>query len=175
MDYINQFVNSNDKTNLWCTTPPLIKKQMIEYMFKNKVNDYTKLASELLEFIREDDKMEKRDIHAGYANLLCVVLARSHNPEFIKDITKTKMCGDLFFYIDSTLLFEFSPKQNRETCVKDTIEHVNGISNGNCDITNEWFEIYVKWVNYYGKQYDEKIVIKYWNTYKDPNYYEKFK
>src|SRR5436853_337072 len=150
MTSINQFINSNDKENLWHATDSTIKQTIIKQMFKNKTDNHMKLARKLLEYIRNDDKLEKRDIHAKYANLLCILLAKSHNPEFLEDIVKTKSCGDLFFYIDSTLLFEFSPKQNRETCVTDTIEYVNNTTNN-----KNWFKIYKIWVHYYGNTYDE--------------------
>lgn len=166
MNNINQFIESNNKRQLWATTDAVTKQIIIKYMFENGNSNHLKLATELLEFIREDDKLDKRDIHANYANLLCIVLARSHNSDYIEDIVKTKACGDLFFYIDSTLLFEFSPQQNRETCVKDTIEHVNIVSD------DKWFKIYKDCVNHYGNMYKEEIVNKYWNRYNDPNYYK---
>ena len=168
MIHVNQFIDSNDKKQLWITSNAVIKQAIIKYMFENENDLHLKLATELLNFIREDDKLCKRDIHANYANLLCIILARSHNPDFIEDIVKTKGCGDLFFYVDSTLLFEFSPNQTRETCVRDTLEYVNNIH----DDKSQWFKIYKDWVNHYGNMYGEEMVIKYWNRYKDPNYYK---
>ena len=169
MFQIAQFINSTDKKELWETIDSSVKQKIIKEMFKSH-DDHTKLAKELLKFIRQDEILEKRNIHVGFANLLCILLARSHNSEFIKDIIKTKRCCDLFFYIDSNLLFEFNPNQNRLSCVKDTIEYVNSFSNS--EINKEWFKIYKDWVNYYGNIYDETVVIKYWNKYKDSNYCE---
>ena len=174
MAYINQFINSNNKEKLWHKTDPLVKQVIIKQMFKNKTDAHIKLARELLEFIRMDTKLEKRDIHANYANLLCILLAKSHNPEFIKDIVETKRC--LFFHIDSNLFFEFSPKHSRETCVRDTMDDVvNNLDNvNNTNHNKTWFPIYKEWVEYYGSHYDETLVIKYWNKYKEPNYCDHF-
>lgn len=169
MNYLNQLLNSNDKEKVWHTIDSETKKTIIKHMFNTKTDNHIKLARELLKIIREDDKLCRRDIHAGYVNLLCVLLAKSHNPEYIKDIVKTKCCGDLFYYVDSNLLFEFSPKQKRETCIKDTMEYVN-----NMKCKEKWFEIYKGWVNHYGKHYDELTVIKYWNKYKEPDYCKRF-
>jgi hypothetical protein len=170
MTHINQFLNSNNKEDLWNNTTSEIKKEMIREMFRNKTKNHINLAREFLKFIRQDDKQDKRDIHAGYANLLCILLAKSHDPEFIKDIIETKQCGDLFFYVDSNLMFEFSPKRNRETCVRDTMDYVNNIKGSDPILNEEWFKTYKDWVNYYGNHYKEDLVIKFWNMYKEYDY-----
>ena len=77
------------------------KEEVIKQIF-NDINQ-ADLAKKILGYIREDDKLEKRNIHAIYANLLCILLAKTHDPKFIEDIVKTKSCGDLFFYVDSNL------------------------------------------------------------------------
>ena len=166
MNYLNKFLkihNLQEKEKLWHIIDYKKKQVIIIHMFNNKTDKYIKLAQNLLQFIRKDDKLNRRDIHTGYANLLCILLAKSHDLKYIDDIIKTKCCGDLFFYIDSTLQFEFSPQQNRENCIIDTIQYVN---NNICN------NVYKKWVLHYGKMYDETLVINYWNKYKDPTFYK---
>lgn len=165
-------MKSDNRKALWHSTDSTIKKTMIKQIFKNKTDTHVQLAREFLQFIRLDDKANLRDIHAHYANLLCITLARSHDPQYIEDIMMTKMCGDLFFYIDSNLLFEFSPNHSRETCIGDTIRYVNDINN--LDNSKPWFAIYKKWINHYANQYDESLVIKSWNRYKENDYCDSY-
>lgn len=159
-------LNSNNKEVLWSNSDSKSKQSVIQQIFKSDNNEYVDLASELLKFIRNDDKLEKRNIHAKYVNLLCIALAKSHNSKYLEDIVLTKMCGDLFFYIDSNLLFEFSPSGKRESSITDTVEWINKID----DNTEKWFDVCKNWVNHYSTTYDETVVIQYWAKYKEENY-----
>ena len=106
------------------------------------------LVCQILENIREDDIQYRRNIHANYANLLCITLARTHDPRYLKDIMLTKMCGDLFYYVDSNLLFEFGSTPNsRDTCISDTLNHYLPMVN-----TEPWFVIFQDWIQSYAKQ-----------------------
>ena len=59
--------------------------------------------------------------------LLCVTVARTHDPVYLEQIVRLKSSWtDLSMAVDSTLLFEFSPKAKRETAVEDTVEWVKG-------------------------------------------------
>ena len=66
--------------------------------------------------------------------------------------------GYYYFYVDSNLLFEFSDKGNRQTCIIDTVEKpLNG--------SKDWHSIYNDYVNYYSFCYTEELVIRYWEKY----------
>lgn len=72
------------------------------------------------------------------------------------------MSGDLFYRIDSTLLFEFSPNRSRATCVKDTLAAIDKIES-----KEAWAKQYKDWVKDYSDHYDESLVTDYRNKYKD--------
>ena len=164
---MNQLLLSDNRKELWNEFNPSARRLTITSLFlcENKKGDHTQLAKELLQFMINDDILEKRNIHANYVNLLCITLAQSHNSKYIKDIIQAKRCGDLFYYVDSNLLFEFSSNGNRKTCVKDTVKFVNESTN-----EEEWFSIYRDWINHYASHYDESIVTKYWDKYKNPDF-----
>lgn len=168
MNLLNELLKDKDIKNKWNKINTKSKEYIIVHLFHNKTNEYCKLASKLLEFTRESEMNETRDIHANYVNLLCILLAKSHDPIYIKDIVKTKQTCDLFYYIDSNLLFEFSSKGDRNTCIQDTLKYVNS-----CDNKEKWFKDYKNYVNHYAKTYDESLIIKYWNRYKGKDYVKK--
>jgi hypothetical protein len=158
---INQLLNSKNRKKLWNHYDRPIKALIIKQIWKNKREDYLELTSQLLKFIRDGHKKDQHHVRGMYVNLLCILLARSHNFKYLQDIVKTKNCGDLFFYVDSNLLFEFSPKGERETCMKDIIEFIKDY-----DCKKKWFQRYKEFVEHYSKHYDEKLVIQQWSKYK---------
>lgn len=166
---LNQLYKSKYPIKLWSVLEQKTKHLVIRQIAGTNNKKNVKLAQIILEQIREDDIFGRRDIHGDYVNLLCIVLAKTHNPVYIQNIVKIKRCGDLFYYTDSNLLFEFSPKGIRETCVKDTLEHIekeNEKEKEKNENKEEWYKVYSDWVKYYANMYDENIVIKYWNKYK---------
>lgn len=160
---INILYESNNVGKIWNDLDTVLKHEIILQIWKNKTKNNVRLASEILKVIRTDES--KKDIRYRYINLLCILLARSHDFKYLKDIIETKIQGDLFFYVDSNLLFEFSPLGKRETCIKDTL---NYFKTYNCN--EKWFKQFLEWVERYSSQYDETVVIKYWNKYKEPGY-----
>lgn len=102
-----------------------------------------------------------------FVNLLCIILAKTHDAGYLKYIVNAKRSGNLFYYIDSTLLFEFSPKGNKDTCVEDTKELAKTFGEYEED---SWEKIFYDWVFYYSDNYDETTVKKYWNSYKTPEF-----
>lgn len=163
--FYNLLLNATDFKKIWLMYDVNIKKFIIKQIFNNNNKNNLAIAIKILKLYIDSDPF--RDIDARYINLLCIALARSHDPKYIKDIILTKMTGDLFFYIDSNLLFEFSPKKCRKTCIKDTIDHYNDIS-----INEKWLKYYKEYILYYSKSYSEDLVIKYWNRYKSKEYLE---
>lgn len=99
-----------------------------------------------------------------FINLLCIILARTHDINNLKYIIKAKQSRDLFFYVDSNLIFEFSPNGNRETCIQGTKKYVQKLMNGSND--KEWYKTFCDWVTHYSQHYDESLVQKYWQKYK---------
>lgn len=149
-------------------------------------NKNINIIIKLLEKIRKDEMLGKRNVNAEYVNLLCILLAKTHDFKFLKHIVKTKISGDLFYYIDSNLLFEFSPRLQsdsfnqilnnrnvdnaRKTCIKDTLDFVNKNPNY---IEKKWYNVYVGWIRKYAQLYEEDMVIKYWNSYESIQFKER--
>ena len=127
----------------------------------------------LLQSIRESEMVGRRTIHGHFVNMLCITLARFyHSPNMIKsaitqaelleEVVKTKRSLDLFYYIDSTLLFEFTLERNRKTCIKDMLNYTQSFKT---DCKEEWQTILKDWVGSYAKHYDESLVTKNWYSY----------
>lgn len=155
--YINQLKNANTSkktehifNNLTQMTKHLILRQIFY------TNDIV-LGQALLIIIINDTKPS---VHGDYVNLLCITLARTHDKRYLRYIVEAKMSGDLFYRIDSTLLFEFSPNKSRATCVKDTLAGIDNIES-----REPWAKQYKEWVKYYSSHYDESVVTDYWNKY----------
>lgn len=116
-----------------------------------------------------------------FVMLLCLVLARTHDPVHIGRIMRLKnMSMDMSMTIDSNLLFEFSPNGKRETCVEDTIAALESAEKKRAakamplfpkHVTNSsWFEEFRKMATGYSKAYGSETVMKIWNMYKSESY-----
>ena len=100
--------------------------------------------------------------------LLCVTVARTHDPVFLEQIVRLKSSWtDLSMAVDSTLLFEFSPKAKRETAVEDTVEWVKGETDETFPYKGETGEAIRAMVLRYAAQYGSEAVVRAWDGYRD--------
>ena len=100
--------------------------------------------------------------------LLCVTAARTHDPVYLEQIVRLKSSWtDLSMAVDSTLLFEFSPKAKRETAVEDTVEWVKGETDETFPYKGETGEAIRAMVLRYAAQYGSEAVVRAWDGYRD--------
>ena len=100
--------------------------------------------------------------------LLCVTVARTHDPVYLEQIVRLKSSWtDLSMAVDSTLLFEFSPKAKRETAVEDTVEWVKGETDETFPYKGETGEAIRAMVLKYAAQYGSEAVVRAWDGYRD--------
>ena len=100
--------------------------------------------------------------------LLCVTVARTHDPVFLEQIVRLKSSWtDLSMAVDSTLLFEFSPKAKRETAVEDTVAWVTGEADHEFPYKGETGEAIRAMVLRYAAQYGSEAVVRAWDGYRD--------
>ena len=100
--------------------------------------------------------------------LLCVTVARTHDPLYLEQIVRLKSSWtDLSMAVDSTLLFEFSPKAKRETAVEDTVEWVKGETDETFPYKGETGEAIRAMVLRYAAQYGSEAVVRAWDGYRD--------
>mmetsp|Transcript_29897 Transcript_29897/g.95663 ORF Transcript_29897/g.95663 Transcript_29897/m.95663 type:complete len:96 (+) Transcript_29897:582-869(+) len=69
--------------------------------------------------------------------------------------------------VDSTLLFEFSPRGERATAVEDTIEWVKGEAEHEFPYKGETGEAIRAMVLRYVSQYGSEAVVRAWDGYRD--------
>ena len=97
--------------------------------------------------------------------LLCVTVARTHDPVYLEQIVRLKSSWtDLSMAVDSTLLFEFSPKGERATAVEDTVAWVQSPQ---FPYKGETAEAVRAMVLKYAAQYGSDVVVKCWAGYRD--------
>ena len=100
--------------------------------------------------------------------LLCVTVARTHDPVYLEQIVRLKSSWtDLSMAVDSTLLFEFSPKAKRETAVEDTVEWVKGETDETFPYKGETGDAIRAMVLRYAAQYGSEAVVRAWDGYRD--------
>ena len=100
--------------------------------------------------------------------LLCVTVARTHDPVYLEQIVRLKSSWtDLSMAVDSTLLFEFSPKAKRATAVEDTVEWVKGETDETFPYKGETGEAIRAMVLKYAAQYGSEAVVRAWDGYRD--------
>ena len=100
--------------------------------------------------------------------LLCVSVARTHDPVYLEQIVRLKSSWtDLSMAVDSTLLFEFSPKAKRETAVEDTVEWVKGETDETFPYKGETGEAIRAMVLRYAAQCGSEAVVRAWDGYRD--------
>lgn len=167
MGVVNRLIKDKNPLKVWCSLDKKTKHMVIRQIFGTNHKKNAELVRILLKEIIEDEKKSKRDIHGYYVNLLCIALAKTHEYEYLKDIVNAKSYG-LFFHIDSNLIFEFSPKGERETCVKDTLESIKNVEI--FSIKEHWYKTFCIWAKHYGKLYDERVVKSYWEYYKSDEF-----
>lgn len=131
---------------------------------RNSIDDIDNVI-ELLEYAQYLEHKVYSDYKGPFiqyyrTNQLCYYLAQDHNPEYLKYILCTKWCLDLFYYIDSNLLFYFSPEKNVETCMEDSINYWTNLDNTPY-LSDELFKGFKKALTYY--TYGQDLVTKYWN------------
>ena len=122
------------------------------------------LAHAIVVLILKDPSAIRLD--CSWVLLLCVTLARTHDPAFLEPIVRLKSSlTDLSMAVDSTLLFEFSPKGNRATAVEDTLAWVNHPSE--FPYTGATGESIRAMVSRYAQQYGSDLVVAAWDRYRD--------
>ena len=100
--------------------------------------------------------------------LLCVTVARTHDPVYLEQIVRLKSSWtDLSMAVDSTLLFEFSPRGERETAVEDTVAWVTGEADHEFPYKGETGEAIRAMVLKYAAQYGSEAVVRAWDGYRD--------
>ena len=171
MDDINILLKSNNQIKTWKQFDERQQHIIILHLFKNenRNKNVCDLIINLLKYLTSKDGA--CSIKCSFVNLLCIVLAKTHNKKYLQYIVMTKMAMNTDYYcsIDSNLLFEFSPNKNRETSVIDTLNYVDDkVKN------KDWYKKYRKMVIYYANIYDSNIVIKNWNRYKTKKYLDEF-
>ena len=97
--------------------------------------------------------------------LLCVTVARTHDPVYLEQIVRLKSSWtDLSMAVDSTLLFEFSPKGERATAVEDTVAWVQSPQ---FPYKGETGEAVRAMVLRYAAQCGSEAVVRAWDGYRD--------
>ena len=97
--------------------------------------------------------------------LLCVTVARTHDPVYLEQIVRLKSSWtDLSMAVDSTLLFEFSPRGERATAVEDTVAWVKSPQ---FPYKGETGEAIRAMVLRYAAQYGSEAVVRAWDGYRD--------
>ena len=97
--------------------------------------------------------------------LLCVTVARTHDPVYLEQIVRLKSSWtDLSMAVDSTLLFEFSPRGERATAVEDTVAWVQSPQ---FPYKGETGEAIRAMVLRYAAQYGSEAVVRAWDGYRD--------
>lgn len=140
------------------------KHQVIRQMFYNNKPENVSLAIRLINRCCDlKIKDGEGDIAGMYINLLCIILAKTHDRKHLPHIIRAKQ--HYFFYIDSTLLFEFSPSGKREDCVRETLKYVQ-----TAPVSTGWFRTFKEWICHYYEHYDEKLVSQYWSLYKTSSF-----
>ena len=124
------------------------------------------IASAILGRILEQPDTIK--LSCPWVLLLCVTVARTHDPVYLEQIVRLKSSWtDLSVAVDSTLLFEFSPKAKRETAVEDTVEWVKGETDETFPYKGETGEAIRAMVLRYAAQYGSEAVVRAWDGYRD--------
>lgn len=164
--YISELIEKDTRDEqkmYWNKFGVQIKHNIIYNVFINK---NVEVAELLIDFFLEDFIVYPMSIHYNYVNLLAVVLASTHLPKYLKYIVRAKMIDDLFFYIDSNLLFEFSGG-SRETSIIDTLDKINEL----CDeLPTDLAAQYKKWIHTYSVTMNDWLVMDQWLKYKTPEY-----
>ena len=124
------------------------------------------IASAILGRILEQPDTIK--LSCPWVLLLCVTVARTHDPVYLEQIVRLKSSWtDLSMAVDSTLLFEFSPKARRETAVEDTVAWVTGEADHTFPYKGETGEAIRAMVLRYAAQYGSEAVVRAWEGYRD--------
>lgn len=97
-------------------------------------------------------------------NLLCYYLAQQNDPQYLKDILESKQCLDLFYCIDSNLLFMFSPNFNLNTCIQDSVNYWTNLKESS-HLSKKLLNSLTLLLLKYQASYDQNVVIQFWNKY----------
>lgn len=148
-----------EKKTFWDKCSYHTKHLIIFNVFVEK-ND--KVAETIIQFFFDD---YDKTIHLRYQfiNLLAITLATTSDPKYLHYVVRAKTMGDLFFYIDSNLLFEFNGIGKRATSMNDTIDMIDTLSDY---LPDELKNTYKEWVYYYSKNCAKDLVIKQWLKYR---------
>ena len=121
------------------------------------------IASAILGRILEQPDTIK--LSCPWVLLLCVTVARTHDPVYLEQIVRLKSSWtDLCMAVDSTLLFEFSPRGERATAVEDTVAWVQSPQ---FPYKGETGEAVRAMVLRYAAQYGSEAVVRAWDGYRD--------
>lgn len=152
-------LSKNEKKAIWLEYNLYKKHQIIHHVYLTVNVD---LAELIMEFFFEDFIINNHNLLYTFINLLAITLASTHMVKYLKYIVRAKCLDDVFFYIDSNLLFEFSVKADRSTCIKDTIKNIDTLCK---ELPEELVDIFKQWIAHYSDNYDEKLVIEQWLKY----------
>jgi len=147
---------------IWHTHNQHTKHKIIYHVFLTR---NVELAESIIKFFLDDYDKNSYNLMYTFVNLLVVVLASTHLPQYLKYVIWTKQIGDVFFYIDSNLLFEFSPVKNSDKPIEDTFQNLDMICQ---HLSDADAKLYKYWVKYYSKEYNNELVIRQWLKYKTP-------
>jgi len=150
------------KHDMWQKYSKYLKHKIVHHVFLTKNNE---LAETIMKFFLDDYDENSYNLMYTFVNLLCVVLASTHLPKYLKYIMQAKQMGDAFLYIDSNLLFEFSLENEEMTPVKNTLKNLDDIC---LHLSDDDSKVYRQWVKYYSENYGDDLVIKQWLKYKSP-------
>ena len=168
MDKINGLLKEtkeNKQIKLWKSFDIKEQHKIIYKMYSNGKCDKN-ICNLVVNILTNLSQQDKPEIGPKYVNLLCILLAKTHNKKYLPVIIlcKYEMDTDYCVNIDSTLLFEFSPGKKRESCVKDTLNEKLNDSLSN----KKWYLTYRSQVENLATLFkNESIrVVKMWNHYK---------
>jgi hypothetical protein len=152
------------KHNMWQKYSKYLKHQIVHHVFLTR---NIELAETIMKFFLDDYDKNSYNLMYTFVNLLCVVLASTHLPQYLKYIIQAKQIGDAFLYIDSNLLFEFTSECEEMAPVKNTLKNLDNIC---LHLSNNDSEVYRQMVKYYSENYTDDMVVKQWLKYKSPTF-----
>ena len=139
---------------------------LVKQLCFTKHASHVSIASAIIAHILEQPDTTR--LSCPWVLLLCVTVARTHDPAYLEQIVRLKSSWtDLSMAVDSTLLFEFSPKAKRETAVEDTVEWVKGETDETFPYKGETGEAIRAMVLRYAAQYGSEAVVRAWDGYRD--------
>lgn len=136
---------------------------LVKQLCFTKHASHASIASAILAHILQQPETTR--LSCSWVLLLCVTVARTHDPAHLEQIVRLKSSyTDLSMAVDSTLLFEFSPKGERATAVEDSVAWVHSEA---FPYNGETGEAVRAMVLKYAAQYGSETVVRAWEGYRD--------